>query len=255
MRNRKNFLIFILLLGFVSVLYCYKFTVSDSEIINLLPEERETKKKLIDPGGIVILNSDSLLYKKIKSRIFQRRKVNISSEPEEPLEILEKVNIQTKYLDSINEILAHIQYYKNRLGDIEDGGISEDFVMVNTFFVKDNLENADTIFIPATKLKIIKAIKNRYKISRFSVAKKEQKGYKIQLSSAYSFKDAQKQWQRIRQRHFKILQDSNFIVKKIKGTNEKIFYLVIAGIYPSLNYANLLCKKLSACKQNCIATK
>ena len=64
-----------------------------------------------------------------------------------------------------------------------------------------------------------------------------------------------KKWQTISQKHRKILNDANLIIKKIEGKNERIFFLVMAASYPSLSHAKLLCKKLSKRKQNCIVTK
>lgn len=256
MLNRKIIVLsFILLFGFVVGVYYYKFAVNNHEIVTLLPEEGEIKKKPIDPGGMVIPNSDSLVYEKLKPGNSRKRKINILPGPEEPLEIIQKAIIQTKYLDSIDEILANIEYYESGLNDIDASVDNEDFVMPNTLLTKDDLEDAQSILLPGTKLRIIKAIENRYKISRFNVVDEKQDGYKIQLSSAHSSKDAKKQWQKIKQRHFKVLQDANLVVKRVKGANERIFYLVMAGTYPSLNHAKLLCKKLSTRKQNCIVTK
>ena len=74
-------------------------------------------------------------------------------------------------------------------------------------------------------------------------------------SSAYSQNEAQNKWATIQQKHKKILQGANLVVKRVEGKNEQIFFLVMAGSYPSLGHAKLVCKKLSRRKQNCIVTK
>jgi septal ring-binding cell division protein DamX len=80
-------------------------------------------------------------------------------------------------------------------------------------------------------------------------------GYKIQLSSAWSEKEAKNEWERIQIRHIKYLKNAQLVIKKVKTNNDRIIYLVMAGNYPSLNQAKLVCKKLVSSKQNCIVTK
>ena len=56
-------------------------------------------------------------------------------------------------------------------------------------------------------------------------------------------------------RHIKYLKNAQLVIKKVKTNNNRIIYLVMAGNYPSLNQAKLVCKKLVSSKQNCIVTK
>ena len=124
------------------------------------------------------------------------------------MEIVRRAEIQGKFLDSIDEILANIEYYENALLDEEPSdNDSIDYIMPNMLLTKDDqeevLENKDKIiFVAGSKLNVIKAIEDQYKIIRSNVVA-EEKGYKIQLSSAYSSADANKQWQAIKQKHSK----------------------------------------------------
>ena len=90
-----------------------------------------------------------------------------------------------------------------------------------------------------------------YKLNK----KSADSGYKIQLSSAWSEKEANNEWERIQMRHIKYLKNAQLVIKKVKTNNNRIIYLVMAGNYPSLNQAKLVCKKLVSSKQNCIVTK
>ncbi len=261
MRNGKFIiLVSICLLVFaVGVLY-YLHYFHDEEIVTLVPDEGDVKMKPKDPGGMVIPNADSLVYEKLHTGMPKKNKIHILPGPEEPMEIVRRAEIQGKFLDSIDEILANIEYYENALLDEEPSdNDSIDYIMPNMLLTKDDqeevLENRDKIiFVAGSKLNVIKAIEDQYKIIRSNVVA-EEKGYKIQLSSAYSSADANKQWQAIKQKHSKILREANLITRKVESKNERIFYLVMAGTYTSLNHAKLVCKQLTSRKQNCIITK
>ena len=62
--NRKNLFFRIIMILFITLLgLFFYFKIQNSrEIITLAPQEGETKRKPDDPGGIVIPNSDSLVY-------------------------------------------------------------------------------------------------------------------------------------------------------------------------------------------------
>ena len=263
MRNRKFIiLVSICLLVFAMGTLYYLNYFYDEEIVTLIPDEGNIKIKPKDPGGMVIPNSDSLVYEKLHASKARKNKIYILPGPEEPMEIGRKAKAKSKFLDSIDEILANIEYYENELEDEESSdNDSMDYIMPNVLLTKDDQEelseNKDkVIFVAGSKLNVIRAIESQYKIIQSNnVVSEEQKGYKIQLASAYSSSDANKQWQTIKHKHSKILQGANLIIKKVEGKNERIFYLVMAGVYPSLSHAKLVCRQLTFRKQNCIVTK
>jgi len=243
----------------VGMFLLYFFRVSsEKEVITLLPDESEIKVKPRDPGGLVIPHSDSLVYEKLNVDRQKPSQVHILPDPEEPVEIVRNIEHEAKFLDSIDEILANLGYYESEL--LENSSSEEDsldYIMPNKLPSKEDLLISDEaiIFLPGTKLKVMKALEDRYKTMRINVVSDQDKGYKIQLSSAYSSSDAKKEWQKIQQKYSKILQNANLIIKKVDGNSERIFYLVMAGSYPSLSHAKMVCKKLSFRKQNCIVTK
>lgn len=236
----------------------YFFAPSSNDVITLLPDDSIIKKKPKDPGGLVIPNSDSLVYDSLKESSYQKRQINILPAPEEPIEISRQQEVTAKFLDSIDEILDNIEYYENEYISEEksDGNESSDYISPNALLAKSEEElDENHIYVPGTKLNIIKALDDSRKITNSNVVDSVDKGYKIQLSSAYSQNEAQNQWEIIHQKYKKILHGSNLIIKKVEGKNERIFFLVMAGSYPSLSHAKLVCKKLSRRKQNCIVTK
>jgi hypothetical protein len=258
--NRKSLffrIIIILLVALVGV-FCYFKIQNSREIITLSPQEGETKRKPDDPGGIVIPNLDSLVYEKLQKGVAKNRKINILPEPEVPMDLGQKVEDNPViYLDSIDEILANIEYHEE---DVLDNNLAttDELVIPNAIkssMIVESEEEKQKIEIPGTELNIIKSSDNRFKVTEISVVSAEDDGYKIHLTTAFSEGDAKKLWQEITKRHGKVLNGANLITKKIDSKNERIFYLVMAGTYPSLNHAKLVCNRLAARKQNCIVTK
>ena len=257
---KKKSIIILLLFGLASAAFAaigYFYPSNTVDVITLLPDDLETKKKPNDPGGLVLPNSDSLVYERLKGGSPIEKKINLLPEPEEPIEITRKQEIKANILDSIDEILDNIEYYEDEYNSPEKNGVDNfDYVIPNVLLAKDDdrLEE-NSIHVPGSNLNIIKALEGERKLIKANIIDKNEKGYKIQLASAYSQNNAKKKWQSISQRHKKILKDANLIIKKIEGKNERIFFLVMAGSYPSLSHAKLLCKQLSKRKQNCIVTK
>ena len=249
---------FVLLAFMLLIIRSYFFSSTSNDVITLLPDDSVIKKKPKDPGGLVIPNSDSLVYDSLKESSYKKRKVNILPDPEEPIEISRKQEVSAKILDSIDEILDNIEYYENEYISEEKsvGNESAEYIVPNTLLAKADGDLDDNhIYVPGTKLNIIKALEASHKITDSNVVEGMDAGYKIQLSSAYSQNEAQNQWKIIQQKYKKILHGANLIVKKVEGKNERIFFLVMAGSYTSLSQAKLVCKKLSHRKQNCIVTK
>ncbi len=257
---KKKVIIVLVLFGLsllVFVVRNYFYSLQSGDVVTLLPDDSATKKKPKDPGGLVLPNSDSLVYERLKGGKRREKRVNLLPDPEKPIEIIRKQEVKTKLLDSIDEILDNIEYYENEyIASEKSDKESFGYVVPNILLAKDDSKlDKNSIYVPGTSLNVIKALEGEHKIANYNVVDKEEGGYKIQLASAYSQSDAMKKWQTISQKHRKILNDANLIIKKIEGKNERIFFLVMAGSYPSLSHAKLLCKKLSKRKQNCIVTK
>lgn len=257
---KKKPIIIILLFVLALVVFAVRSYVRSSQsdnVVILQPDDSETKKKPKDPGGLVLPNSDSLVYESLKKGKYSEKKINLLPDPEEPLEIIRKQEVKAKLLDSIDEILDNIEYYENEYIALEKEDIeNSEYIIPNILLAKDDSKlDENSIYVPGTSLNIMKALEGGHKIANYNVVNEVEKGYKIQLASAYSQGDAMKKWKEISQKHRKILNDANLIIKKIEGKNERIFFLVMAGSYPSLSHAKLLCKKLSRRKQNCIITK
>ncbi len=254
------FALFIVVGSLVSYYYFYKRF--NSEIITIGPDEDLIKKKPEDPGGIVIANSDSLVYEKLQSGIKKNRKIYILPEPEEPIILnINKIDDSIISLDAIDEILSKSEYYNSNSED-ESNIDMEEYIIPNILKNQSNEINEDIseeidskIFVSNSLLNITKLDDNQFEFSKINIVTNENNGYKIQLSVASSNIDANKRWKQIVKNHPKILHDANLITKKIEGTNNRIFYMVLAGTYPSLNHAKLICKRLISRKQNCIVVK
>lgn len=280
MRTKKiTTVIFILFLATIIIVALKLRTVSD--IPTLAPDDEIIKKRPDDPGGIVIPNSDSLVYEKLKSDLAKNRVINILPEPEQPIEIdrtqaAETSNaVQVVDMDSIDQILAKIEdedpmsvleeeskqaslNSQSSVENIEGSIMPNDIKNADTSSSDsepNDTQNYDKVKIANSNLNIIKSEQSRYKHSKTLESSLEQKSYKVQLATSLSLSDANKTWSEIQKRHGKILAGAKFLTKKIEGKKDRIFHLIMAGYYPTLNHAKLVCDKLISRKQNCIVVK
>jgi len=225
---------------FIGIAFVYLYHSSGKEIVTLSQKNTDIKRKPKDPGGLTMPNSDSLIYDNLRKNNLSNYNVRIISTSEEPIKLERKNHMPAEFLDSIDKILLNIEQYEN--GN-------------NLDLSNNNEDNNNSDIDDKSKLQITYNSGERYtnKASN-SRATSEESGYKIQLAVAYSAEEIEPRWKIIKSKH-KILADSNLITKKVKGKNERIFYLIMAGNYPSLSQAKIICRKLSSAKQNCIITK
>jgi len=245
-------------------LYTTHFSHTNGKDIIIGEEQEEFKRRPIDPGGIIIPHSNSLIYEKLKPVSALEAEVNLSSDPEEPLELgfRSHANDVAEY-DSIDDILAKIDLdgegkQAKNVPSLE----SDNAITTKLAYNMEDEENDDNnpdvsreqleTNIPKLKITRLSGENNKlYKLDKDSA----DSGYKIQLSSAWSEKEAKNEWQRIQMRHMKYLKNAQLIIQKVETNNNRIIYLVMAGKYRSLNQGKLVCKKLVSSKQNCIVTK
>lgn len=245
-------------------LYTRHFVHTNGKDIIIGEEQEEFKRRPIDPGGIIIPHSNSLIYEKLKPVNALEAEINLSSEPEEPLELgfRSHANDVADY-DSIDDILAKIDLNgEDKSGmNVSSLEIDANVNAMPTNIIEDgrNVDNSTDedrgvaeSNIPQLKITRLSGENNKlYKLNKNSA----DSGYKIQLSLAWSEKEAKNEWERIQMRHMKYLKNAQLIIQKVETNNNRIIYLVMAGNYPSLNQAKLVCKKLVSSKQNCIVTK
>jgi hypothetical protein len=239
----------------------------------------------------VVAHSNSLIYEKFNTGSTAASKVHMLPDPEEPVELAFK-NIPEEDVsyDSIDDILAKIElgeendtlplaesetpssdttssskivtegsnlYDMEEPKDLKKDETQEDFkeqqddhiVSMAPRQVAANIDN-----ITSSNIKITTLPEEKNKLYNLNMSSKDS-GYKIHLSSSWSEKEARAEWQKIQARHVKYLKNAELIIKKVKANNGKIIYLILAGNFPSVNQAKLICKKLTASKQNCIVTK
>ena len=259
-RIRLLFIFCLVIVVGVLASYYYFHKKSKNEIITIAPDTDLIKKKPENPGGIVIPNSDSLVYEKLQSGVKKQRRINILPGPEEPIMIsnLTENDDLVMSMDVIDEILNNSEYFDlASTNEIENDDI-EEYILPNILkdqFGETKEEVDNKILMPGSMLNIIKSNENYFNFGDQNIIKIKSDGYKIQLSIAPSKEDAKVRWQRIVNNHYKILSDANLIIKRIEGPNNRIFYMILAGNYPSANHAKLVCKKLITRKQNCIVVK
>lgn len=273
--NKATLMIYLRTILLAAVIICGSFLlyflyskyfghVNDRDIV-LSEEQEEYKRKPIDPGGIIIPHSSSLIYEKLNPGSVAESGVNLLASPEEPMDLGFRSNFKNiDSYDSIDDILAKLDLdpeeaaIKNATSTVLEADIVTDLVnpVVTNNIIPDNdkdvAENIDQADI--YKLKITKLAEETNKLYNLNINSVDS-GFKIQLSSAWSEKEAKSEWYKIQVRHIKYLKNAQLIIKKVKVNNDRIIYLVMAGNYSSLNQAKLVCKKLVLSKQNCIVTK
>ena len=265
MNHTRTIIFAVVIIGGLFSLYFgyskYFLHVNSQDII--LSEDRgEYKRRPVDPGGIIIPHSNSLIYEKLNRGSVVENSINLLSDPEEPIDLGFRSNLESVVVyDSIDDILAKLDLDgEDKIAQNESSSSQEitDAIPapVNPNIATDEIhgseQNADQIEV--SKLKFTKLTEETNKLHSFNINSIDS-GYKIQLSSAWSEKEAKSEWQKIQVRHAKHLKNAQLIIKKVKINNDRIIYLIMAGSYSSLNQAKLTCKKLVASKQNCIVTK
>lgn len=263
--NRPRIFLFSAVIFCISVSLYFAYSRYFSPVmakgIILSEDQEEYKKKPVDPGGIVIPHSNSLIYEKLKpGRATAESRTNLQPDPESPMELEFKANsgaLDTQntdaIYDSIDDILAKLD-----LSGTEPGfAFGTPDLQGPELLPNDSVTSEDDQTGGGKKddLKIIKVEGSDNRKLRKLGASSVDAGYKLHLSSSWSEKEAKEEWQKIQMRHLKYLGKMQGIIKKVKAKNDKIIYLVMAGSYPSLSQAKLVCKKLHLSKQNCIVTK
>ena len=77
---KKKVVIILLLLGVSFLIFAirnYFYSPQAQDVVTLLPDDSATKKKPKDPGGLVLPNSDSLVYERLKGGKHKEKKINL----------------------------------------------------------------------------------------------------------------------------------------------------------------------------------
>lgn len=257
--KKGKILLLLIAIALMAIATYLKYRTNSTKIITLEPSLQEFKKKPTDPGGIVIPNSNSLIYEQLKGKKNDPLLYHVLSEPEAPLNIIYNQSTEDKLYSSIDEILSNIGYFEEDKPEDDDdknampNPISHETLIDPTQLKEDN--KTEDNFPQDTGLNFIKMPEGN-KLDYLRIKQGiDSGGYKIQIGAAFSENEAKKEWEIIKQKHSMILKDASLVLRKIEGKNERIFYLIMAGTYTSLSSAKLVCNKLSMRHQNCIITK
>lgn len=258
--TKKIFFIWLILIGSFFSAY-YFWYEKEVQIVTIEPEAGAAKIRPEEPGGIVIPNTDSLVY---NQEIFNKKRIQLLPAPEEPINIprpiLDNSSDQLIYTDSIDDILNNLERYEKLYSesssnaDLTDSegqnGIPES-VPTNEIAVNEQINSEDQTGINPYNLEIQKATTKR----RWTKNSVNQNGYLVQLGVAFNENDASNKWQLIKKKHSKLLGKREMILQKGQGNNGKFFYLIMTGYYESFSDAKYVCRQLIAQKQSCIITK
>ena len=265
------------------------FTSGEMQVVLLEPEMKSYKTKPQYPGGIEMPNSDSLVYEKLRdsSKQVGINQVNILPDPEKSIENnlqnLRKLPAQTgdqvfvqegdksdvsriedepKFVGSIDDILENIGYYEESFmlpeAEMEVATEGEENKPESGSQVKDEVVAKEDQIGQDQNYGNIKVSKSYSSVHHTDVESLHEgvgQGYLIQLAIARSSDQASKVWAQIQSKNYKILAQNTLVVKKFSSKENKIFYLVLTGPYPSEYKAKLVCSSLKKKQQNCIITK
>ena len=267
----KLFIIVFNLLIAGSIFFWYNWSNKENSIepILIYPEQIETKIKPHDVGGIILPNSENIIYDNFKSQKFSQRKINLLPEPEQPLNIIPtsilKNDLSQSIIDPIDLILASILNNEQNkanlsvpdtvLPEIIDDSLNIEISSINEN--KSQVEEIEVVSIPNgdnKTLKITKVTKNNKLDKNYALMQNTDTNFRIQLTSVKSEALGMLEGERIQKKFPKILGTLNITIKKIKTEKDKFFYSVFAGPFPNIGKAKAACRKLSSKQQTCIVT-
>lgn len=284
---------FIIIISIVYLFFVY-YLDTNNEIITIFPDKSPTKIKPAEAGGIVVANSNNIIYENFQSNKKSHTFSILQPEPEKPLNIILNKPQNEEVTDPIDTILnAIIEKEPNQnsvnLSVFDSQDNSNDIIIpniiqpsiikiealneantTNEFVSSENLDNKEESVTveqnQASDSPINRMGLNIVKISQKNNTNKnnnlyqekldnQHKGfYRLQLASVKSELEATQEGERIKKKYNKILLNATISVKKVPYDKGKFFYLALAGNYDSLSKAKTICKKLANNQQNCIIT-
>lgn len=223
----------------VAAWYFYEYHYLPTKEIPLLTaEEGPTKIKPEKIDGALIPHMDKVVYDTLKPGHDATRHVSIMPEPEQPIEVSSAGS-----KDAIEDIIGKV-LFENEPQAIPD----------SETVIPESIESQEKASPePVKTLKIIPVEDQGVKVQQ--KIQKTQPCYKVQLVSVRTREIAEKEWERLKKLHHKVLNSLPFFVQKIDVKDRGVFYRLLAGRFPNSSSAKALCKKLAAAQQTCIVVK
>lgn len=219
--------------------YFYEYHYLPTREIPLLAaEEGPTKIKPEKVDGALVPHMDKMVYDTLKPGHDTARLVSMMPEPEQPIEVT-----PTNTKDAIEDIIGKVLSENEPQPQLE---LEPEVVTPES--PRQTYEKATEESVKT--LKII-PVENQGTKSQQKV-QKIQSSYKMQLVSVRTREIAEKEWERLKKLHHKLLGSLSFSVQKIDVKNRGVFYRLLAGKFPSSSSAKAVCKKL---QQPCIVVK
>ena len=194
MKNtRKIFLIWLIFI-FVFLGGYYLLYKQPVQIITIEADVGPVKVRPEEPGGIVIPNTDSLIY---NQEIFNKKRIQLLPEPENPINIprpvLSNSSEQLMYTDSIDDILNNLERYEKLYTELSSENDLIDDAAQSRIAESIRLEDVDSQIsaekekaINPDELEVQKVTTNR----RWTKNNINHNGYLVQLSVAFNEMDA-----------------------------------------------------------------
>lgn len=245
MIKRKSF-IFIIAFLFAMVLsyFAYHYYDGNDEIVTILPSDEPAKVKPQNIEEIVLQRIDSTIYENLSPRGKLSKKITITEEKEEPVNIVRNMPDQ-QFMDPIGDIIANITEPKQKSDEVLD---------VFELGTDDNKPGSGSNISQGLNIVQINANDNSILETSRPLRSKDSY-YKIQLGAVKSEATGIIEWERIKKKNPKIFSNSTMTLKKVPYDNGKFFHVILEGKYNNINQAKIICKKLSNAGQNCIVTK
>lgn len=205
-----------------------KYLKKHIEIVELVPDQTEYKRRPDDPGGIKIANSESLVYDNLSNNQ-QIRTIKIISNTEKPILLPSRVQNS----DSVDMILSNMD------SSPTSAAIYEFDITKSKNITRKNISNIMHLYDhnPSTSNLHHKGI------------------YWIELSAAITEESAIKEWKRIKNKFNKSLHNKEMYLEKVYANDDSVFFLIIAGSFDNFNKAQMVCRELIHKKQNCLVRR
>lgn len=227
--------------------YEYKY-LPKQEIQTITSEYNIVRIKPDKPGGALVPNTDKLVYNNLKPGKNIEHSISIMPDPEEPMKIVQKDNIDGDN-NKIDDIILNIISGDDKKKVSENS--SESDVVTSIHSNQDVSENILAREENNIKTLNIVPVEGDRKHNNKKNQTSTKTYYRLQLASVRTEASAIKEWSRLKKLYPKQLESLPYKVEKVSVENKGLFYRLLVGKFSNFSKAKAVCKKMSYKYQTC----
>jgi cell division septation protein DedD len=244
-------IILIVLTGFGIREYFFKRKLNDHQPPNIKASKEHIKVKPLDPGGMVVPDMDKSIYDNLSANNIAKVE-RILPLPEEPMDRVKIIdnNYSKENFEQLNNSFTDENEIKENVKVKEPSNEISSYI-AETEAVKAPVSLIEPIDALEADLQQEKTVKKKPEAASSS----NLSGFKVQLASVRTYKEATIEWVRIKKECDHALKKYKNIIEKKDLPGKGTFYRLQIGPIPNELEAKLLCKKLNLNRQKCFIVK